>query len=196
MTDTSDPELQEWRDIWRASADAPAGAAATIYRHVRRRSRLLWLWLAGEVAVTAVVTPSLVWLAIRSEGVEQLALLLLIVLVIGMLGFSFWNWRGTVRQSGRTTSAFLQLSTRRVQKLRRAIGAGWLLLVAEVGILSVWVGNRLYARATPPSTWSEVFSWGLLGTMTLLAALCLIALQRWADDERTQLDLFRKALDE
>jgi hypothetical protein len=194
MTEISDRELQQWIKTWTAPADTPSGAPESIYRHVQKRSRLLRLALVSEVAVVIAVSPLLVRAAVVGDTLERIAMALLAMMAVAAVGFSWWNWRGAVRASGASTAAFLELSMMRVLRLRRAIVAGWCLLAAEVLVFMPWIWYRLYRNEAPPGAAVELFSWGLLTTMTLLGAGCLVALTRWARRERAQLENLRAEL--
>jgi hypothetical protein len=188
MTQPSDRELEQWMRAWQSPADIPAAAPEAIYRHVRRRSRLIRLWLVGEVAVLAVVAPLIARGFAIGNALERVAMMLLALIGLAAIAFSWWNWRGTLRTSGASTAAFLALSRLRVDRLSRAVTAGWVVLVAEVLVFVPWIALRLYGGPAPVSATSVAFSWGLLAAMTLLGVAHLLRLARWARNERAQLD--------
>jgi hypothetical protein len=196
MPHTSDPELQQLMDAWRAPAGAPAGPPAAICRHVRRRSRLLWASLAAEALVVIAIAPVLFQTAIAGDAFEKVAMASLAAISLGAIGFSWWNWHDAIRASGESTSAFLELSRRRVTKLARAVSAGWVVLGAEVVVFIPWIANRLFGGPEPASLRAQVFSWGLLALMTTLGVAALVALARWAERERASLDALRRELDD
>lgn len=180
---SSDRELQEWIDAWQADAGDRVDPD-TIRAHVRRRSVQLGLWLAGEIVVAGLAMALVIGAALATtDPVDRLAMALLTVIVAGALALSWWNWRGTVRATAKTTSEYVQLSVERWRRLRRAIVLGWYLLGAEVLVLAPWVWHRLYGGPTPPSADAERFGWGLLLALTTLAALLLGALHVWARRE-------------
>lgn len=62
------------------------------------------------------------------------------------MGVGWWNWRGSLLASANTTSQFVSVSTERVRRMRRAWRIGWIVLIAEVAVFSVWVWNHLYGQ--------------------------------------------------
>lgn len=194
MSHTSDPELRQWMTTWRSSGATPGSTPEAIYRHVQRRSRMLWCWLASEVIIVIAVAPMLVRTAMTGGTLDQVAMALLAAICLGALGFSWWTWRGAIRASGESIAAFVDLSTLRVAKLARAVVIGWCVLGAEVVVFIPWIASRLYGRGAPASVTSQLFSWGLLAGMTLLGSWILIELARWARRERSRWDALRTEL--
>jgi hypothetical protein len=66
--------------------------------------------------------------------------------------------------------------------------------MAEVVVFMPWIWSRLYRNEALPGASVELFSWGLLTTMTLLGAGYLVALTRWARREQSQLEDLRAEL--
>lgn len=197
MTQTPDREVQQWMDAWQSAVTEAAGPPEAIHRHVRRRTRLLWIWLAGEVVAVAAVTPLLVRAALVGDAIERLAMALLALIAAGAIACSWWNWHGALRVWGETTAAFLELSRRRVERFARAVVIGWVVLAAEVLVFVPWIAYRLYGRRTPATQELQIFSWGLLAALTLLGAVALVGLSLWARRERRHLDeLQREIADE
>jgi hypothetical protein len=196
MPHPSDPELQQWIATWQTPTSASNGTPEAIFRHVQRRSRLLWFWLAGEVAIVMAVAPVLVWTAMAGDTLDKLAMASLAAIATAAIAFSWWNWHGAIHGSGESTAAFLRLSYLRVEKLGRAAFVGWMVLGAEVLVFILWIGNRLYGNGAVADLRSQVFSWGLLGVMTLLCAWFLVRLARWAERERSRLESLRAELDD
>lgn len=104
------------------------------------------------------------------------------------LAFSWWNWWGVIADAGHSMAAFVALSRRRITRLERAIGAGWVLLAGEVLVFVPWVAYRLYGRQSPPGVGRELASWGLLAAMTTAGGIFLRQLARRAQAERQALD--------
>jgi hypothetical protein len=182
MTST-DRELQQWMDAWQAETGERTAPEA-IRAHVRRRSLQLGVWLAGEIVVAGLAIAFVIRAALATaDPVDRIAMALLAVIASGALALSWWNWRGTVRATARTTREFVRLSVERWRRLRRAIVLGWGLLAAEVLVLAPWVWHRLYGGTAPPSADAERFGWGLLVLLSTLAALLLGALHLWARRE-------------
>jgi hypothetical protein len=139
----------------------------------------------------------LLWRAlIDPDPVGRLAMGLLALITVSALAFSWVNWRGAIRTSTGTTTAFLSLSLERLRRLRRGLYAGWSILAAEIAIFVPWIWHRLYAGAGPPSEAAERFAWGLLGGVTLLGVALLAGLHAWARREARMLDGLKRELGE
>lgn len=194
MNAPSEPDLQHWMETWQRDAE-PVTAPEAITRHVRRRSRLLAVWVAGEVAIAIGASVFLFYRAVSDpDPVEQLAMALLALVAPLAVGFSWWNWRGTFRVSTRTTAAFLQVSVERARRLRRAILGGWGILAAELLVFVPWIWYRLYRGSEPPSAEAIWSAWGLLAGLTGLALAFLAALHVWARRDERRLDDLRREL--
>lgn len=188
MSVTPDRELQRWTEAWQDDR-APLAAPEAIRRHVRRRSRCLAFWVSGELAIGFVFTTLLVRRVVtESDPWEKVAMSLLAVIALGATGLSWWNWHGTLRASAQTTAAFVALSRTRVHRLRRAVRAGWRVLLAEVAVLIPWIAHRLYGGGAHASVGQASFSWGLLALLTLLGVVLLTALGRSARREATAIE--------
>jgi hypothetical protein len=195
MTHTTDRELQQWMEMWKTTADTADRSPEAIHRYVRQRSRLLRIWLAAEWAVVVAIAPLLIRTAIVGDAVERVAMGLLAAIAAGALVFSWWNWRGVAYASAESIAACLLLSQLRVHRLRRAVGAGWFVLAAEVLVFVPWIAYRLHGGVQPAPPSSVVFGWTLLTAMTFLGAGCLAALSQWARNEAARLDSLRQELD-
>lgn len=196
MTST-DREMQQWMDTWQAQAASEApGAPEAIRRHVEHRSRLLSMWVGGEAILTVGIIAFLLHrVATDPDPAEKLAMGLLALITVSALALSLWNWRGAIRASARTTSAFVALSLERSRRLRRAVNMGWGILLAELVVFVPWVWHRLYGGSQPPSADAERFGWGLLAGLTMLALLLLAGLHAWARREARIMDDLRNELE-
>ncbi|MGH8722274.1 MAG: hypothetical protein ACREU4_09835 [Burkholderiales bacterium] len=181
-------------DAWQT--DGEAAAPDAIRRHVERRTLMLSVWVAAEVVLCAGMLAFLLHRAATDpDPVERLAMGLLALITAGAVAFSLWNWRGAIRASTSTTSAFVALSLERSRRLRRAIYMGWAILAAEVVVFVPWVWHRLYGGPLAPSVDAERFGWGLLAGLTTLAMVMLAGLHAWARREARILDELRKELE-
>lgn len=196
MTST-DREMQQWMDTWQAQAAGQApGAPEAIRSHVERRSRLLSIWVGGEVILTVAIFAFLMHrVATDPDPVEKLAMGLLALIAASALALSLWNWRGAIRASARTTSAFVALSLERSRRLRRAVNLGWGILLAELVVFVPWMWHRLYGGSRPPSADAERLGWGLLAGLTMLALLLLAGLHAWSRRDARIMDDLRKELE-
>lgn len=192
-----DSELRQWMDLWHAPSGA--GAPATpeaVHGHVEHRSRLLAVWLTGEVAVSVGAVVFLLHRAVTNpDPFEQVSMGLLACVVVSALWLSLWNWRGVVRASTSSTSGFLALSCERVRRFRRAIRIGWSLLLVEVAVFVPWVWHQLYGGSRVPSDSAERFGWGWLAGITMLGIVLLVGLDRWTRREAEILEGMRRELE-
>jgi hypothetical protein len=194
MTSSSD-DLEQWAHAWQQLSEPQTGPAA-IRAHVGRRSVLITVWVTAEIVLcVAMLGFLLLRTVIALDPIEQVVQGVLALMTAGSLLFSIWNWRHSLRASADTTSAYVTLSIDRIRRLRRAIRFGWGLLTAELLVLGPWVWYALYGGEQPPSADAERFAWGLLVTMTTLALLFLIGVQRWVAREGRILDELRRELD-
>lgn len=197
MTST-DREWQQWMDAWHTPSGTGAPAAPeAIHGHVARRSRMLAIWLAGELVVSVCAGVFLIHRAVtHPDPFEKVSMGLLAFIVVGAFGLSLWNWRGVVRASTSTTSGFVVLSCERLRRFRRAITVGWGVLFGEVAVFVPWVWHRLYGASRVPSDAAERFGWGWLAGVTMVGVVLLVGLEAWARREDRILNDLRKELEE
>ena len=174
----NDPELKTWVSDWQSgSGREPSDDAIRLY--AQGRSRFMWKWALAELLVGIVALPFLGYMAwTATDDVERWAMSLLALITVAAMGVGWWNWRGSLLASANTTAQFVSVSTERLRRMRQAWRIGWLVLIAEVVVLSVWVWNLLYTQAVPPPQFAERFAWGWLATMTLSAVVFLLWLDR------------------
>jgi hypothetical protein len=196
MSGDSELDVQRLIGVWQAPS-AASTAADDIRDYVRRRSRLLRLWFGGELAVGTAFLAFLTHRAVtHSDPVEQLAMALLALITAAAMAFGIWNWYGALDASAADTRTFVAISTARAHRLARSIRASWVVLAAQIAVFTPWVYHRLYAGGRDPSLASEVFGWGLLTMMVILAVVFILAVQWWARRDATVLRQIRRELDE
>jgi hypothetical protein len=192
MTEWPVEDLERLADDWQA-IDAPGPAPEAIRRYVRARSRLLRVWMAGELLLGAVVFPVLVYLAWTARDLgDRIAMSALAALTVAAVWIAAWNWHGVLCADAETTSAFVALSIRRLGRVGQAYRVGWLVLVFEVVILGLWIWSRFGTSASAAS----MFAWGLLTVMTAGATVFLLALRRWIVREQDRFEAVRRELSE
>lgn len=188
MTTPTEHNFEQLAAEWQA-IDLPGPAPEVLRRFVASRTRLLRVWVAGELVVTAVAVPALTLSAVRGDAVDALALGSLAVVATVAAAVSWLNWRGVLRASARTTADFVTLSGQRLSRLRRAWIGGWALLAAEVAIFAAWIPHRVAGDAS-----SGLFAWGFLATMTLSAVIALLAVRRWLQRETGRVAALQREL--
>ncbi len=193
---TRDRELQHWMDDWQAT-EVPGTPPAAIRDYVRRRSRLLALWISAEVIVGVGGLAFVLLLVLaESDRVHQLLMGLLALIIVAVLAFDWWNWRGTLRVSAEDTTTFVTLSMERLRRVRRAFRVSWLLLAAQVTVFTPWIWYRLYVQPGAATNRQQVFAWGLLIGMSSSAAVWTLLAARWVNrDARVLEGLARELTD-
>lgn len=174
-----DHELQTWMADWTADGET-LDPSVVLRHHVRRRTRLLTVWMTGELAVASGGLVFLVHRAItHPDSIERVAMVLLGTICAVALILAVSNWRGVWRPSAQTTAEFLQVSRERARRFRRGARMGWFVLAAEAAVFAPWVWLRAGAQWWP---------WLFLLAMLVAGALFLIQSARWATRETALLD--------
>jgi hypothetical protein len=184
-------ELNDWITEWqRGGGETPARGALRHY--VRRRSRTLVTWIVGEsiVAIAGIVILTYFFLT-RPDPVERIVMGTLSLACAVALVFGWWNWRGSLRAIGESTTVYLDLSTSRLMRWRRAIIGGWILLAVEMAAFIPWVWYRTYALP-PAERGATVWPWALLLTVGAIAVVWLITLARWVGRESLFVEQLRR----
>lgn len=191
----NDPELREWTSDWQAGDDREGpGDAIRVYAHGRRR--FMWKWALSEAAVGIIALPLLAYQGWTStDAVERWSMGLLALIVVAAMGVGWWNWRGSLLASARTTADYLAVSAERLRRMRQAWRLGWVVLVAEVAVFSVWIWNMLYAGGRDHSPLAERFSWGWLAFMSIMAVAFLWRMDRWIRKDEEKFESLRRELD-
>jgi len=172
-----DPELKEWTADWQAADQA--SSAEAIRRYAEGRNRFMWTWILIEFGVGGTALPVLGYLGwIAPDLIGRWAMWLLALITVAAVCVGWWNWRGSLLASAKTTSAYVAVSAERLRRMRQAWRIGWILLGAEVAVFSVWIWNRLYTAGAPPLPSSERFAWGWLAFMTLTVVGFLLWMDR------------------
>jgi hypothetical protein len=172
----NDAQLKDWTADWQGGSEqGSSGEAIRLY--TQGRSRFMWKWLLSELAVGAIALPVLAYLGwMATDRVERWAMGLLAVITVAAMSVGWWNWRGSLLASAKTTADFVAVSTERLRRMRQAWRIGWVVLAAQVAVFAVWIPSFLGNRAHTVS--AEWFAWGWLGFMTLSAVTFLLWLDR------------------
>ena len=174
----NDPELKAWAADWQTDHDE-ASSAEAIRLYAQGRGRFMWSWLLSELTVGGIALPVLAytgWMA--TDQIERWAMWMLAVITVMAMCVGWWNWRGSLLASARSTAEFVSVSTERLRRMRQAWRVGWVVLVAQVAVFSVWIWNFIYGQGTAPSAYAERFAWGWLAFMSLSAVAFLLWIGR------------------
>jgi hypothetical protein len=186
MTSSDDLDLKQWADDWKA-APYDVESAEQIRRYVAQRTGLFWSFAVMDFVIAGVTLPLLTYLAIVTENAaERLAMAGLSLITVATVLFGWWNRRGVLRSHATTIADYVSISEERLRRMRMAWTIAWVVWGAQVAVFTVWVWNRLYAGATPPSVEAERFGWGWLAGMAIVMGFALVHFGRWLrrDEER------------
>jgi hypothetical protein len=172
----NDPELQEWSSDWKSDADREYSEAA-IRLYAQGRNRFMWTWILLELTIGGIALPILGYLGwMATDQMERNAMWMLAGFTVAVMGMGWWNWRGSLLASVKTTAEYVAVSAERLRRMRQAWRIGWIVLAGQIVMFSVWIWRRLYV-VTEASGGSKLFAWGWLLFMTLLAVAFLV----WMD---------------
>jgi hypothetical protein len=145
---------REWRQVSQPLPDLRA--------RVRKESRRLRLFLAGDILVTVLFGGgSLAWAVVsRQTDVAQLAVAVWTCIGAAWL-FGMVNRAGTWSPSASTTTAFLDVSIRRCRATAAMAVFGMALWLAEVVFFSAWV-YRYLARRSLVTVEAFLLSWPMI----------------------------------
>jgi hypothetical protein len=191
-----DADFAQWSREWQASAPREEASAEQIRRYVQQRGRLIGWFIVADIVIVAVALPVLAYFAWRAAGaLERSAMLALIAVVVATVCFGWWNWRGVWRSTAVTTTEFIAMAAARLDRMRIAVRAAWLLLAVELAIFTVWVWARLYDGGRRPAPGEERFAWLWLAGFSLAFMLSLARFSRWLTRDRARFDALRGELE-
>lgn len=197
MTAHTDPELQQWTSDWQADDGGTVDAAEAIHGYVRRRGSFLAAWIITDFAIGGLALPVLAYLGwVATDAAERMAMSTLASITIGAMWFAWWNWRGVLESSARTTADFVAISAERLRRMRQAWLIGWLLLIVEVIVFTVWIWNHLYDSGALHTAAAERLAWGWLAGVTLTAAAALVTGGWWLRRDRARIEAMRRDLED
>jgi len=174
----NDQELKGWASDWQSGSERePSAEAIRVY--AQGRGRFMWTWVLLELTVGGIALPVLGYMGwMATDHVERWAMWLLSLITVAAMSIGWWNWRGSLLATASTTAEFVAVSTERLRRMRQAWRIGWIVLVAQVAVFSVWIWNLLYLGASPSTAFHERFAWGWLAFMSLSAVAYMLWLDR------------------
>lgn len=197
MSTQVDHELKAWMDDWRSEADAAPRTTPTeeIRKHVRRRQHQLIWWVACEVAICVGFLAFILHRALtQTDPVEKIAMGALGLVILTVMVFGAWNWRGAMTASAETTAAYLAIAIERSRRMQRSVRAGWAVLVGEVSVFVPWIWYQLHGDGSAPSVDRAAFAWAFLTFMVLLGVLLILLVQRGIREDVHRLEALRREL--
>lgn len=191
-----DPNYAAWAQDWQAGAPATDASAERIRKYVKRRGVIVRSLFVADFVVGVIALPVVIYFAwIADDSVGQVAMIGLAAITVAAMGFSWWNWRGTVGRAATTTAEYIALSAERLRRLRAGLSVAWMVLSAEVVLFTVWIWNRLYSGANPANAQIAQFSWAWLAGFTLVATVSLIWFGRWIARDTARFEALRRELE-
>jgi hypothetical protein len=182
----NDPELKAWTADWQGG-EQPDASADAIRLYAQGRRGFMWTWFMSELTVGAIALPLLAyrgWMAV--DQVERWAMYLLVAITVAAMCTGWWNWRGSLLASAKTTAEYVAVSAERLRRMRQAWRIGWLVLAAQVALFAVWIWDMLYTGPREQTAFAERFAWGWLAFISLSAVVFLLRMDRWIrrDEEK------------
>jgi hypothetical protein len=160
----------DWRDIDSTSA------SSSLARRVRSRGRLLRAWAIAEAVLVVVAVAALAAVAVTTASlVDRVAMLALAVVCMAAGAFAWWNWRDVWHPHAESVRAFVEISVLRCRRLRRAIAAGWWLLVVEIACFVPWLALRPQA--------GRLRGFVLLSVLAAAGMALLVSMRWWVRRE-------------
>ena len=192
----NDPELQEWASDWQTGSEGESSADA-IRLYAEGRRGFMWSWVLSEFAVGGIALPILAYRGwMTTDQIERWAMWLLALITVAAMSVGWWNWRGSLLASTRTTAEYVSVSTERLRRMRQAWRVGWGVLAAEVAVFSVWIWNLVYGQGAAPTAFAERFAWSWLALMSLSAVVFLLWMDRWIRRDAEKFESLKRELGE
>lgn len=195
MTSRNDVDLNELAGDWQAAPYDPA-SADRIRQYVARRGGLFWSFAIADFVVGGIALPVLAYRAlVARSGVERVAMLGLAVITVAAVVFGWSNRRGVLRSSATTIADYVAISAERLRRIRMAWRVSWLVLAAEVLVLSIWIWDRTHSSTSPIAAAYQPLAWGWLAAFTLGAAFMLIKFGRWLERDVDRFTALKRDLE-
>jgi hypothetical protein len=190
----NDPELKEWTSDWQAGEPDSSADALRLYAEGRRG--FMWTWVMIELTIGGIAAPLLAYMGwMTANEAERWAMYLLLLITIAAMCTGWWNWRGSLLASAKTTAEYVAVSTERLRRMRQAWRIGWVVLVAQTAVFSAWIWNLLYEGPAAPTLFSERFAWTWLALMSLSAVAFLMWMDRWIRRDEEKFASLKRELD-
>jgi hypothetical protein len=194
MTSNNDRDLEQWAADWQAAPDH-VESADQIRRYVKQRTGLLWSFAVADFIVGGIALPVLVYFGVAAESdVERLAMMALASITIATVMFGWWNRRGVLRSSATTIAAYVAISAERLRRMKTAVRIGWVVLLAEVIVFSIWIWDRIHSGTRVAQPGEAQFAWSWLSGFTLLAIFGLVKFGRWVKRDEARFEALQREL--
>jgi hypothetical protein len=194
MTSKDPVDLKEWVGDWQA-APYDAESAEQIRHYVKQRTGFLWSLAVADFVIGGLALPVLLYLGLTTtQQAERMAMAGLASITIAAVMFGWWNRRGVLRSSATSIADYVAISAERLRRMRMAWRIGWVVLITEVIVFTIWIWNRLYSGPAAPDPGVERFAWTWLGGFTLAAVAGLMYFGRWLNRDAARFESLKRDL--
>lgn len=144
-------DLDQWQALWQARSEGPT--AADLRDRVERESHRRTFALILPVMVTVIIGGTMASRALASGATEDIvyAVETWVFIAVTWAG-ALWIDRGNWRQLGTTTTAFVDVSIRRVRATIRGIRLGACLYVGQL------IAMLVLKRALSSAEWPDLLA--------------------------------------
>jgi hypothetical protein len=189
-------DFLKWSQDWQAGAERDSATEEQIRHYVAKRGGFIYSMVLGDFIVGAIALPVLLYIGVMSSNdLERFAMFGLAYVTVAAVCFGWWNWRSVLRASANSVSEYVAISNERIRRMRLALRVGWMVLVAQVVLYSIWIPNHMHPGNVPPSAGQLRFAWTWLAGFTGAAAIGLIYFSRWLDRDAARFERLRRDLE-
>jgi hypothetical protein len=134
-----DPELETWRQGWKAGTQASAPDLDAIRDEAIRQERKMRRRFAMELGLSFLLLPFSVAFAWMNRSAETILWAAVVwVLTIAASALTVWNWRTLWQDSVHSVQDFTQLKRKRARAALRSVSVGFATLAVNVVIATGW----------------------------------------------------------
>lgn len=195
MNTDNDVDLKQWAADWQA-APYDAESAEQIRHYVKQRTGLFWSFAVADFVIAGLALPVLAYLGIASKSdVERMAMAGLASITIAALMFGWWNRRGVLRSSATSIAEYIAISAERLRRMQMACRIGWVVLIGQLIVFTIWIWDRLYSGTRDVSPGDIRFAWSWLAGFSALAAIGLWKFGSWIRRDTERFETLKRELE-
>jgi hypothetical protein len=189
-------DFLEWSQDWQAGAERDVATEEQIRHYVAKRGSFIYSMVLTDFIIGGIALPILLYLGVyTTSDVERYSMLGLASITVGTVCFGWWNWRSVLRASATSVSEYIAISNERFRRMRLAVRVGWMVLVAQVVIYSIWIPSHVHSGGLPPSPGALRFAWTWLAGFAGAAAIGLIFFSRWLERDAARFESLQRELE-
>jgi hypothetical protein len=195
MNTDNDVDLKQWAADWQAAPDN-VESAEQIRHYVKQRTGLFWSFAVADVVIAGLALPVLAYLGLASKSdVERMAMAGLASITSAAWLFGWWNRRGVLRSSATSIADYIAISAERLRRMQMACRIGWVVLIGQLVVFTIWIWDRLYSGARDVSPGEIRFAWSWLAGFTVLAAIGLWKFGGWVTRDAARFEALKHELE-